>query len=256
MIPFFRKIRKKMADDNRPLKYMRYAIGEIVLVVIGILIALQINTWNEGRKTRIITHEYLNNIKNDLLADSLNYKDIRDREAYWKKRIANYYEYYDSGNWTVNQIADSCLVTGFAFHNYIPINNTYSDMLSSGKTSLLNEQIRNKLALLKKEQDLLMIIDEHLIMDTKQNIHELEKYWNLRSSTYFSPAIPGDDFVPVTGGNERRDESEVNILRGLQFHHNVYNWMYKHMNFHEKWDTIINNQSSEIIKLIDSELQK
>ena len=38
-----------MADDNRPLKYARYAIGEIVLVVIGILIALQINTWNEER---------------------------------------------------------------------------------------------------------------------------------------------------------------------------------------------------------------
>ena len=45
MIPFFRKIRKKMADDNKPLKYMRYAIGEIVLVVVGILIALQINNW-------------------------------------------------------------------------------------------------------------------------------------------------------------------------------------------------------------------
>ena len=39
MIPFFRKIRKKMAVDNRPLKYMRYALGEIILVVIGILIA-------------------------------------------------------------------------------------------------------------------------------------------------------------------------------------------------------------------------
>lgn len=50
MINFFRKIRKKMADDNRPLKYMRYAIGEIVLVVIGILIALQVNNWNEKRK--------------------------------------------------------------------------------------------------------------------------------------------------------------------------------------------------------------
>ena len=49
MIPFFRKIRKKMADDNRPLKYTRYAIGEIVLVVIGILIALQINNWNQNR---------------------------------------------------------------------------------------------------------------------------------------------------------------------------------------------------------------
>ncbi|MFC2148038.1 DUF6090 family protein [Bacteroidota bacterium] len=50
MINFFREIRRKLADDNKPLKYMRYAIGEIVLVVIGILIALQINNWNEKRK--------------------------------------------------------------------------------------------------------------------------------------------------------------------------------------------------------------
>lgn len=38
MIPFFRKIRKKMADDNKPLKYVRYAIGEVILLVIGIKI--------------------------------------------------------------------------------------------------------------------------------------------------------------------------------------------------------------------------
>lgn len=49
MIPFFRKIRKKMADDNKPLQYIRYAIGEIVLVVIGILIALSVNNWNNHR---------------------------------------------------------------------------------------------------------------------------------------------------------------------------------------------------------------
>ena len=42
MINFFRKTRKQLADDNKPLKYARYAIGEIVLVVVGILIALQI----------------------------------------------------------------------------------------------------------------------------------------------------------------------------------------------------------------------
>jgi len=50
MIPFFRKIRKQLADDNKPIKYLRYAIGEIILVVIGILIALQINNANENRK--------------------------------------------------------------------------------------------------------------------------------------------------------------------------------------------------------------
>ena len=48
-----------MADDNRPLKYMRYAIGEIVLVVIGILIALQINNWNQDRKDRAIEIQLL-----------------------------------------------------------------------------------------------------------------------------------------------------------------------------------------------------
>ena len=50
MIPFFRKIRKKLADNNQFLKYSRYAVGEILLVVIGILIALQVNNLNEQMK--------------------------------------------------------------------------------------------------------------------------------------------------------------------------------------------------------------
>ena len=52
MLPFFRKIRYRLAKDNQFLKYSRYAIGEIVLVVIGILIALAINNWNDKRKDR------------------------------------------------------------------------------------------------------------------------------------------------------------------------------------------------------------
>ena len=53
MIPFFRKIRTKMASDNKPMKYMRYAIGVIVLVVIGIFIVLQINNRNALNKERV-----------------------------------------------------------------------------------------------------------------------------------------------------------------------------------------------------------
>ncbi len=71
MIPFFRKIRKKMADDNRPLKYMRYAIGEIVLVVIGILIALQINNWNEERKNNMKREVYQKRLIEDLVKDTI-----------------------------------------------------------------------------------------------------------------------------------------------------------------------------------------
>ena len=74
MINFFRRIRKKMADDNKPIKYMRYAIGEIVLVVIGILIALQINNWNEARKDDHKKKEYVKMLINDLNEDIINIK--------------------------------------------------------------------------------------------------------------------------------------------------------------------------------------
>ena len=53
MIKFFRKIRQKMLTENKFGKYLMYAIGEIVLVVIGILIALQLNQWNENKKADI-----------------------------------------------------------------------------------------------------------------------------------------------------------------------------------------------------------
>ena len=49
MINFFRKIRRKLADDNQFLKYSKYAIGEIALVMIGNLLALQVNNWNQER---------------------------------------------------------------------------------------------------------------------------------------------------------------------------------------------------------------
>jgi len=87
MIPFFRKIRKKMADDNKPLKYMRYAIGEIILVVIGILIALQINTWNEERKLRILEIKTLKELRSDLHQSLVDIDD--DRSDFKRLKISN-----------------------------------------------------------------------------------------------------------------------------------------------------------------------
>ena len=66
MIKFFRKIRYNLMSENKAGKYFKYAIGEILLVVIGILIALQINNWNEGRKAVQQEIKILSELKNDL----------------------------------------------------------------------------------------------------------------------------------------------------------------------------------------------
>ncbi len=69
MIKFFRKLRYNLMEQNKTGKYLKYAIGEIILVVIGILIALSINNWNEQRKTRLLEESYNQSIKNDLKSD-------------------------------------------------------------------------------------------------------------------------------------------------------------------------------------------
>ena len=69
MIKFFRKIRQKLLSENKFSKYLIYALGEIILVVIGILIALQINNWNEIRKVNSNQLKYLNLLKKEALTN-------------------------------------------------------------------------------------------------------------------------------------------------------------------------------------------
>lgn len=69
MIKFFRKIRQRLITENKVSKYLLYAIGEIVLVVIGILIALQINNWNESKKERASIRTSLTSLKVNLNED-------------------------------------------------------------------------------------------------------------------------------------------------------------------------------------------
>jgi hypothetical protein len=80
MIKFFRNIRQKLIKQGKTTNYLKYAIGEIVLVVIGILIALSINTWNENRKNQLRKEKLLNALKieftsNKIQLDTVLYYD-------------------------------------------------------------------------------------------------------------------------------------------------------------------------------------
>ncbi len=72
MIKFFRKIRQDLLRDNKIGDYLKYAVGEIVLVVIGILIALSINNWNESRKNDLEQALLVKNIIEDLRLDFIH----------------------------------------------------------------------------------------------------------------------------------------------------------------------------------------
>ena len=76
MIKFFRKIRQKLLSENKFSKYLLYAIGEIILVVIGILIALSINNWNQKQQQKEVLNNIYVTIKADLLQDIKNIDKI------------------------------------------------------------------------------------------------------------------------------------------------------------------------------------
>ena len=78
MIKFFREIRQNLLMENKTGKYFKYAIGEIVLVVVGILIALSINNWNEEQKNIKKGQEILNDIRENLEFNTIRFqKDIK-----------------------------------------------------------------------------------------------------------------------------------------------------------------------------------
>lgn len=78
MINIYRKIRKQLAAEDKLGKYLKYAIGEIVLVVIGILIALQINNWNETNNKKESAQLHLKTIKQNINEDLLQLSELND----------------------------------------------------------------------------------------------------------------------------------------------------------------------------------
>ena len=138
MINLFRNIRRKLADDNRPLQYMRYAIGEIVLVVVGILIALQINTWNneliEKRKEQSVLiglHEtFLINL------DNLDYVMATSIAAFDSSKKLLSLMGPSASDYT-NTDVDSLIGHMINYSTYDPSSGTIDDIINSGKLNII-----------------------------------------------------------------------------------------------------------------------
>ena len=146
MIPFFRKIRYKLAKENKFFKYSRYAIGEIILVVIGILIALQINTWNEQHKNNDLERGFLNELRADLVIDCSYYsKRIQDAENYIRINRTFIEELYEEQQ---NYAEVQNLFEKLSLYSDLLTvqNATYQELINEGKFNLIrNRELKSAL---------------------------------------------------------------------------------------------------------------
>jgi len=137
MISLLRKIRKNLVTENRVSKYFLYAVGEIVLVVIGILLALQINTWNKEKQIKVLEHSTLVNLKEDLEIQKELLKEQIDYEVSIAVLI-------DSAQQYIGNDANKAILSRFLFelngrHTFKANRVTFNNIISNGSINLISE---------------------------------------------------------------------------------------------------------------------
>ena len=144
MIKFFRHIRRSLIQKNQMGKYFKYAIGEILLVVIGILIALQINTWNSSRIDSAKEKEYLHNLLDDIKIQ----KSIVDAQIQHENKMRFKCEkaLVNLNSKSISVDSLNTYLTDITRKSFVINNPTFQDLKSSGNILLIKDtKLRNKI---------------------------------------------------------------------------------------------------------------
>ncbi|MBI1226586.1 MAG: hypothetical protein GC192_15240 [Bacteroidetes bacterium] len=173
MINFFRNIRRRLLDSGSLRKYLVYAFGEIILVVLGILIALQINAWNQGRLNRKEERVILHNLHEEFL---------RHQEV-WTKHAPKIQKTIDITNQLVKlcgqnnqsitpQNIDTLILKSFEVPPFKSPQPVLQELNSSGRLYLIHDdQLKSHLSEWLSKLDYLNLDDEMILDWTKFRIH-------------------------------------------------------------------------------------
>ncbi len=166
MIKFFRKIRQQLLSENKFSKYLIYAIGEIFLVVIGILIAIQLNSVKNEREKRIEVIIHLENLLADLRQDKTELERIIERRIS-KSNSSKILESIQNIQ-EVNNINDyySHVMNVVYWDAHNPSLLTFNELINSGKlSSLSNQKIKDLLLQIDYNYNELFEVRKHLYED-------------------------------------------------------------------------------------------
>ena len=182
MIKFFRNIRKTLLNEGKTTKYLKYAIGEIILVMIGILLALQVNNWNEQRIQSKSLRKALGQVINDLKQDEETLKMYEEMEH----KHLQYLGAVSNSNYN-NIKLDSILHNLDHYLYFFESNNAYSTIKSNGLFSeIKNEGLKGNLT----------------------NYYE-RQYDHLEASSEFAETFTNDRIVPFVLSNLDWDENRI-----------------------------------------------
>ena len=148
MTKIFHNERKKLAAENKVMAYLRYAVGEILLVVIGILIALQVNNWNENRKTNSAAQEALVSLRADFQDNAAQIKERISQVNRTTGYLNNLIKIIDRDSSTINPDSlGKYVITGGSYWNVKITSSTYDALSGAGNLDLIqNKNLRKLLA--------------------------------------------------------------------------------------------------------------
>lgn len=211
MIKFFRHIRQRLVNENKFSKYLLYAIGEIILVVIGILIALQINNWNEARKNNITESDYYCRLLEDFELDRQNIKRLSEESDYKIRKSKELLLELPKKQKPIEYLIDE-YIQALRTNAFVPSKVTILDITSSGKLNLIkNDSLKKTLIRYYAELDNLVYQ-----LDLNRN-HSIERAFDYQDDNqvgfqyadYAKAALGKEVMATLPAVNWHLDESST-----------------------------------------------
>jgi hypothetical protein len=251
MIKFFIKIRQNTLSEGKTGKYLKYAIGEIILVVIGILIALQINNWNENRKAEKIELTYLIRLKNDLAKDTVY---LKNKMQYLKGERAKIYEFVHqlyNVQKTEEEFKQLYFLQSYVTESLVMQTSTYEELKNTGLTNIFqNDSLKIEILDLYREYQ---IAADHFIEINNFTAREIFSKSASIGIKYYVPDLydekrlfEGTDWRLI---NDPNSES-FKLIEETQIHYYI-----KHGDLFEQLEDLLIKSKSLLFK-INKELSK
>lgn len=249
MIKLFNKIRKQLLDENKTGRYLKYAIGEIILVMIGILLALQVNNWNQARQLQKEEVKILKGLHQEFSENLVKFDDIYTKQEYRWKSIETLM------NIKPKELSlDSLTTLAYGVgeqYTFDPFQGMYNSIINSGKIEIIsNDSLKKKIS---RFQDLLNDYKEEEINTMNFTANNFYTFIINNSAINFNFR-----FNKMKMNDEEKIKYKEELIKRIESdtYGNLLIYIYGYMREIFTEGPILREEMVSIINLLESEIEK